>query len=92
MSTQEARWTVGGGPSGSGLARRVPSQQEVIVFKHHCTVCDRTQLIFPSQVRSLVNTAAGIEVTIECWCGAEQQFVTGRRVAESARRASAVAA
>lgn len=50
------------------------------MFDHHCTACDRTQLIFPSQVTSLVNTDHGIIVAFECWCGAEQTMATGRRL------------
>ncbi len=47
------------------------------MFDHHCTVCDKTQLIFPSQVTSLVNTDHGIIVAFTCWCGADQTMVTG---------------
>ena len=50
------------------------------MFDHHCTACDKRQLIFPSQVTSLVNTDHGIIVAFECWCGAEQTMLTGRRV------------
>ena len=50
------------------------------MFDHHCTACDRRQLIFPSQVTSLVNTDHGIIVAFECWCGAEQTMLTGRAV------------
>ena len=50
------------------------------MFDHHCTACDRRQLIFPSQVTSLVNTEHGIIVAFECWCGAEQTMLTGSRV------------
>ena len=32
------------------------------MFDHHCTACDKRQLIFPSQVTSLVNTDHGIIV------------------------------
>ena len=49
------------------------------MFDHHCTVCDRRQLIFPSQVTSLANTDHGISVAFTCWCGAEQSMLTGRR-------------
>jgi hypothetical protein len=48
------------------------------VFVHHCTECDRRQLVFPGQVRSIDNTDHGIVVGFRCWCGAEQQLVTGR--------------
>jgi len=48
------------------------------MFDHHCTACDKRQLIFPSQVTSLVNSEHGIIVAFECWCGAEQTMLTGR--------------
>ena len=47
------------------------------MFDHHCTACDRRQLIFPSQVTSLDNTDHGIVVSFTCWCGADQTVVTG---------------
>jgi hypothetical protein len=56
------------------------------MFDHHCTSCDKRQLIFPSQVASLTNTADGIVVRFSCWCGAEQTMTTGR----SSRRAASV--
>jgi hypothetical protein len=52
------------------------------VFDHHCTACDRRQLIFPSQVTGLDNTDHGIVVEFVCWCGSDQTLLTGR----SARR------
>ena len=48
------------------------------MFDHNCTACGKRQLIFPSQVTSLVNTEHGIVVSFECWCGAEQSMLTGR--------------
>jgi len=48
------------------------------VFDHHCTTCDRRQLIFPSQVTSLDNTDHGIVVAFVCWCGSGQSLLTGR--------------
>jgi hypothetical protein len=47
------------------------------MFDHLCTACGKRQLIFPSQVTSLVNTDHGIIVAFECWCGAEQTMLTG---------------
>ena len=47
------------------------------MFAHHCTACDRSQLIFSSQVTGLVNTDHGIVVSFRCWCGSEQSLVTG---------------
>jgi hypothetical protein len=52
------------------------------MFDHHCTACDKRQLIFPSQVTSLANTDHGIEVTFTCWCGADQTLLTGRASAQ----------
>lgn len=52
------------------------------MFDHTCTACERRQLIFASQVTSLVNTDHGIVVAFTCWCGAEQTMVTGRAPAQ----------
>ena len=54
------------------------------MFDHFCTECGKRQLVFPSQVTSLVNTDAGIVVTHTCWCGAEQTWATGKAVTERA--------
>ncbi|WP_232680382.1 hypothetical protein [Nocardioides sp. R-C-SC26] len=63
------------------------------MFAHHCTSCTRRQLIFPSQITSMDNTDHGIVVRFTCWCGAEQELLTGRD-AERAEgtRAAVVAA
>ena len=50
------------------------------MFDHQCTECGKRQLVFPSQVTSLANTAEGIVVTHTCWCGAEQTWTTGKAV------------
>jgi hypothetical protein len=42
------------------------------MFTHHCTACERRQLIFFSQVENVVGTEAGPVATFTCWCGAEQ--------------------
>jgi hypothetical protein len=55
------------------------------MFDHMCTSCEKRQLIFPSQVTSIANTKAGIEVSFTCWCGAAQTWLTGA-AAESARK------
>ncbi len=52
------------------------------MFDRVCTVCHQRQLIFHSQVTSLVNTDQGIEVTYVCWCGADQTWHTGRAVTD----------
>lgn len=65
------------------------------MFDHHCTSCDRRQLIFPGQVTDLANTDRGIVLTFTCWCGSTQTQLTGRRAAETpadVRRRADVAA
>jgi len=51
------------------------------MFVHHCTACAKRQLIFPSQVTSMTNSAHGIVVRFTCWCGAEQTMVSGKAAA-----------
>ena len=51
------------------------------MFEHHCTACDKRQLIFPSQITAVSNTEHGIAVAFTCWCGAGQTMVTGRAAA-----------
>lgn len=54
------------------------------MFLNTCTECANRQLIFPSQITSMVNSKDGIVVDFTCWCGAEQTLLTGSR----ARRTS----
>ena len=61
-----------------------PSQtdpEEVTVFDHYCTSCQKRSLVFASQIVSLANTDHGIEVAFTCWCGADQTWTTGRTLA-----------
>lgn len=44
------------------------------MFTHHCTACDKRQLIFMSQVSGVVPTAAGVSFAFTCWCGADQSW------------------
>ena len=62
------------------------------MFDHHCTACDRRQLIFPSQITGIDNTDHGIVVSFRCWCGAEQTLVTGRGRPPAARHARRLSA
>ena len=55
------------------------------MFTHHCTACDKTQLIFFSQVTGLADTDHGTAVTFTCWCGSEQTWVTGRGATRAVR-------
>jgi hypothetical protein len=54
------------------------------VFEHHCTACDMRRVVFNSQITRLVNTDHGIEMSFECWCGAEQTLLTGRKAEATA--------
>ena len=47
------------------------------MFDRHCSACDKTQLIFPSQITSVTNTDEGILVSYTCWCGSAQTWLTG---------------
>jgi hypothetical protein len=49
------------------------------MFDRHCSACDRTQLIFPSQISSVTNSDHGILVSYTCWCGSQQTWLTGTR-------------
>ena len=60
------------------------------MFDHLCTACDKRQLIFPSQVTSLVNTDHGIIVAFTCWCGAEQTAAHRPHRRAARRRLSAL--
>ena len=42
------------------------------MFTHHCSACERTQLVFFSQVKSVASAADGAIATFTCWCGAQQ--------------------
>jgi hypothetical protein len=52
-------------------------EEVTIMFDRHCSACDQTQLIFPSQISAVTNTDHGILVSYTCWCGAEQTWLTG---------------
>ncbi|WGX97154.1 hypothetical protein [Nocardioides sp. L-11A] len=51
------------------------------MFTHHCTSCERRELIFPDQLTGLDNVADGFQVHFTCWCGAPQTHFTAREVA-----------
>lgn len=43
------------------------------MFTHHCTACDRNQLISLTMATSMAKVAdGGLHVDFTCWCGAEQ--------------------
>jgi len=55
------------------------------VFTHHCTACERRQLMFISQVGAVTPVAGGLEVGFTCWCGAEQSGVLDDLTATATR-------
>ncbi len=60
-------------------------------FTHHCTACERTQLIFPTQLTGVAETDQGVVLTFTCWCGATQTE-PAERTRPAARRTDAVVA
>ena len=48
------------------------------MFAHHCTACDTRHLIFPSQIVSIANLGGAFATTYQCWCGAEQVWLSGK--------------
>lgn len=47
------------------------------MFDIHCPSCDTRRLIFPSQIRGLVNHDGVIHVAYRCWCGEAGVWRTG---------------
>ena len=60
------------------------------MFARHCTACDKTQLIFFSQVCGLADTDHGTAATFTCWCGADQVWLTAGEPTVAAERAERV--
>lgn len=48
------------------------------MFVHHCTACSLRQLIFPSQITGLADSADGVQLAFTCWCGETQTHPLGR--------------
>jgi hypothetical protein len=44
------------------------------MFTSHCTACDKTQLVFLSQISGMRDTERGTVVSYTCWCGAAQEW------------------
>lgn len=44
------------------------------MFTSHCTACDKTQLVFLSQISGMRDTDRGTVVSYTCWCGADQEW------------------
>ena len=62
------------------------------MFAHHCTACDARHLIFPSQIKGITDIGEGFAVTYQCWCGAEQVWLSASASQHGANRTADVAA
>lgn len=47
------------------------------MFDGNCTECNKRMLIFPGQIKGMINDEHGIVVFYECWCGALNAWRTG---------------
>lgn len=45
------------------------------MFTHTCSVCERRQLIFGTQITKVTSAANGIAYHFTCWCGQAQTAV-----------------
>ncbi|MPZ87698.1 MAG: hypothetical protein GEU81_06395 [Nitriliruptorales bacterium] len=55
----------------------------IVMFDAHCPRCNAIRLLPISRLRSLVNSPLGIEVTLECYCGAVFELLLGQGPAAS---------
>lgn len=49
------------------------------MFAHHCTACEKLQVVSLTQATSLAETPDGLAVSFTCWCGAPQTWVAPQR-------------
>lgn len=47
-------------------------------FTHHCTSCDKTQLIFLSMATGVSEVDGRSFLDFTCWCGADQSVPLGQ--------------
>jgi hypothetical protein len=59
------------------------------MFDVFCPRCASRRLIFPGQVRGLVNDDRGIAVAYQCWCGELGIWRTGKARAPARERSAA---
>ncbi len=66
------------------------------MFEYYCHHCENRTVLFPSQLKRLVNDEQGIVTILECWCGELGAVRTGskhsRPVAEVLADAELIAA
>lgn len=61
------------------VADPLSNPRRLTMFVHHCTSCEKSQLIFPSQMKGVADDSSGLVFT--CWCGAEQIWKVGTKQA-----------
>lgn len=49
------------------------------MFDFMCSACHRLQVLFPSQVRQIINDDQGIVLIVRCWCGELGAIRTGAK-------------
>ena len=54
----------------------------MFTFTHHCSACDREQLVLDSMFTAVDRTPAGTEIHFTCWCGAPQTALRGAKRSE----------
>lgn len=47
------------------------------MFDFNCPECNRRQVLFPSQVKQIINDEHGMAVIVRCWCGELGAIRTG---------------
>jgi len=55
------------------------------MFVNECTVCQKRQLILPSQITGMTSAAEGFALTYTCWCGADQVWYSAGTPADAPR-------
>jgi hypothetical protein len=49
------------------------------MFDFDCPACNRRQVLFPSQVKQIINDDHGMTVIVDCWCGELGAIRTGAK-------------
>ncbi len=59
------------------------------MFDYNCPECARRQVLFPSQVKQIINDDQGMAVIVRCWCGELGAIRTGAKFEERPAESSA---
>ena len=49
------------------------------MFDFNCAECNRRQVLFPSQVKQIINDEDGMTLIVRCWCGELGAIRTGAK-------------